>query len=91
VITVRDGHGAGGGVRCGDGVRLRAACARARLPVRLFIDLAIGIRKRPVVPTPILDANCVGRPDIVFWERRDRRCFVWQHGSGSVSLQSLWW
>jgi len=28
--------------------------------------------------------------DIVFWERRDRRYCVWQHGSGSVYLQSLW-
>jgi len=31
-----------------------------------------------------------GTTKIVFWERRDRRCCVWQHGSGSVFLQSLW-
>jgi len=31
-----------------------------------------------------------GTTDIVFWERRDRRCCVWQNGSGSVYLQSLW-
>jgi len=53
--------------------------------------VSIEHRKRPVVPTPVLDANRVGRPDIVFWERRDRRCCVRQHGSGSVYLQSLWW
>ena len=32
-----------------------------------------------------------GTTDIVFWERRDRRRCVWQHGSGYVYLQSLWW
>ena len=51
---------------------------------------ALEHRKGPVVPTPVLDANSVGRPDIVFLERRDRRCCVWQHGCGSVYLQSLW-
>jgi len=51
---------------------------------------ALEHRKGPVVPTPVLDAK-VGRLDIVFWERREHRCCVWQHGSGSVYLQSLWW
>jgi len=32
----------------------------------------------------------VGRTDIVFWERRDRRRCGFQHGVGSAELQSLW-
>jgi len=32
-----------------------------------------------------------GTTDIAFWERRDRRCCVWQPKSGAVYLQSLWW
>jgi len=31
-----------------------------------------------------------GTTGIVFWERRDLRCCVRQHGSGYVYLQSLW-
>jgi len=31
-----------------------------------------------------------GTSDIVFRERRGRRCCVWQHGSGSLYLQSVW-
>jgi len=67
----------------------RQAEARMR-PRRLQQRRALEHRKRPTVPTPVLDANWVGRPDIDFWERRDRRFCVWQHGPGSVCLPSLW-
>jgi len=32
---------------------------------------ALEHRRSLVVPTPVVDANYVGRPDIVFCERRD--------------------
>jgi len=59
-------------------------------PLRFLPSRTLEHRKRPVVPTPVIDVSWVGRPVIVFWERRDRRCCVWHHGSGSVYLQSLW-
>jgi len=35
-----------------------------------------------------LRRKLTGRLDIVFCERRDRRCCVWQHGSGSAELHA---
>ena len=64
---------------------------RPRLALGDGAATRVGFFGRPVVATPVLDSNWVGQLDIVFWKHRDRRCCVWQHWSGSVYLQSVWW